>query len=93
MGKEKSVDNLQNMSLPPPPPTLNGGLYTGEAFAPDAPWRNFPATPDAVYLTQVNLLSAKPPPGATQQIPGGWRPGNNSSYPAHPIVRGHHCQN
>jgi hypothetical protein len=77
---------------PAPAPSLNGGLYTGEPFAPDAPWRNIPVVPDATYLTRVNLLSANPPPGATEQIPGGWRPGNNS-YPATPMVRGNHCLN
>jgi hypothetical protein len=62
---------------PPPPPSLNGGLYTGEPFAAGAPWRNFPATPDGVYLTSVNLASANPPPGATNQFQGSIRPGNN----------------
>ena len=60
-----------------PPRALNGGLYTGEPFQKDAPWRNFPAVPDAGYLTHVNLRSAQPPPGATTQFSAGLRPGNN----------------
>lgn len=66
--------------LPPPPPSLNGGLYTGEPFLPGAPWRNFPAVPDSSYLVHVNLRSAHPPPGAQFQYPAaGHRPGNNYS--------------
>lgn len=64
-------------SMPPPPPSLNGGLYTGEPFAKDAPWRNFPAIPDAGYLIHYNLRSANPPPDAIYQYPGNVRPGNN----------------
>jgi len=60
-----------------PLPILNGGLYTGEPFAKGAAWANFPATPDADYMTHVNLKSANPPPGALTQYPGGNRPGNN----------------
>lgn len=67
--------------MDPLAPTLNGGLYTGEPFAADAPWRNFPSRPDAVHMIQTNLKSANPPPCATTMIPGGWRPGNND-YPA-----------
>jgi hypothetical protein len=67
---------------PPPPPAKNGGLYTGESFAPGAPYRNFPAQPDASFLVQANLMSAGPPPGATTQPPGTIRPGNNDfDYP------------
>lgn len=62
-----------------PPPTLNGGLYTGEQFAPGAPWGNVPATPDAGFMIHYNLRSANPPPGAVYQYPGGAsRPGNNT---------------
>lgn len=65
---------------PPPKPDLNGGLYTGTPFSPDAPWRNFPAVPDTAFLTHYNLRSARPPPGALFQYPGGgYRPGNNWS--------------
>jgi hypothetical protein len=63
---------------PPPPPSLNGGLYTGEPFLPGAPWRNVPVVPDASYLTHFNLRSANPPTDALFQYPGGGhRPGNN----------------
>jgi hypothetical protein len=60
-----------------PKPSLNGGLYTGEAFAPGAAYRNFPAPPDSVSLITNNLSSANPPPGAQQQFPDVFRPGNN----------------
>jgi hypothetical protein len=62
---------------PPPKPSHNGGLYTGAPFAANAPWRNFPATPDGAYLTGMNLRSANPPPGAISQFAGSVRPGNN----------------
>jgi hypothetical protein len=62
-----------------PPPTLNGGLYTGKPFSPNAPWRNFPATPDAGFMTFVNLASAHPPPNARYHVPGGGlRVGNST---------------
>lgn len=70
----------QTHYTPPPPPSLNGGLYTGEPFWPGAPWRNFPATPDSSYLVHVNLRSANPPTQALYQYPAaGQRPGNNYS--------------
>lgn len=62
---------------PVPPRKVNGGLYTGEAFPADAPWRNFPVIPDASYMINVNLRSANPPLQALFQYPGGTRPGNN----------------
>ena len=62
-----------------PAPSFNGGRYTGQPFHKDAPWRNFPALPDAGYLNYVALRSANPPPGAQYHIPGGGlRPGNNT---------------
>ncbi len=66
-----------NKQTPIPPPSLNGGLYTGEPFAKGAAWANFPATPDADYMTHFNLKSANPPTEALVQYPGGPRPGNN----------------
>lgn len=63
--------------VPPPPRALNGGLYTGEPFAKGAPWANVPVIPDVDYMTNVNLRSANPPPGALFQYPGNTRPGNN----------------
>ncbi len=66
-----------------PKPSLNGGLYTGEPFHPNAEYRNFPNQPDAVHLHTVALNSANPPPGAQQQFPDAFRPGNNM-----PVVDG-----
>ena len=66
-----------------PPPDVNGGLYTGEKFKGE--WGNFPATPDVVYMMRYNLLSSKPPPGATCHYPGTLRPGNNN--PQYPDVK------
>jgi hypothetical protein len=63
--------------VPPPAPKLNGGLYTGQPFAPDAPYANVPVVPDAGYLTHYNLQSAEPPEDARTQYPGWERPGNN----------------
>lgn len=63
--------------VPPPPLKLNGGLYTGEPFAKDAPWGNVPVVADVDYMIQHNLRSANPPVQALFQYPGGVRPGNN----------------
>lgn len=63
--------------VPPPKPSLNGGLYTGEPFAPNAMYANFPAVPDAGYMIHYNLRSANPPLDALVQYPGTNRPGNN----------------
>lgn len=62
----------------PPPPTLNGGWFTGEPYAPDAPWRTINVTPDVAFLVHRNLRSADPPPGAVFHYPGSFRPGNNA---------------
>lgn len=66
----------------PPQPSLNGGLYTGEAFHRDAPYRNFPNQPDIVHLRSETLLSANPPPGATSQYTASelLRPGNHVAH-------------
>lgn len=61
-----------------PPRALNGGLFTGQPFLEGAPWANVPVIPDVDYMTNVNLVSAGPPPGAIYQYPGNTRPGNNS---------------
>lgn len=60
-----------------PPRALNGGLYTGEPFAKDAPWANVPVIPDVTYMVHHNLRSANPPPQALVHYPGTVRPGNN----------------
>lgn len=57
------------MSSSIPPPALNGGLYTGEPFK--GPWGNVPVVPDTDYMINVNLRSARPPPEALTQYPGG----------------------
>ena len=66
-----------NSYVPTPKASLNGGLYTGQPFSPAAPYRNFPTPPDSVSLISKNLSSANPPPGAQQQFPDVFRPGNN----------------
>jgi len=66
-----------NGPVPPPKPSLNGGLYGGAPFTPGAPWANVPVTPDVDVYIHQNLRSANPPPGATTQYPGNIRPGNN----------------
>ena len=65
------------MSSSIPPPKLNGGLYTGEAFLKNAPWGNIPVKPDVDYMTNINLRSANPPTEAIYQYPGENRSGNN----------------
>jgi hypothetical protein len=62
---------------PLPPPRKNGGLYTGKEFDANAPHRSFYVPQDSSYMLQMNLRSAKPPPGATLQPPGSIRPGNS----------------
>lgn len=69
---------ISNYSIPPPKPSHNGGLYTGEPFQPNAPWGNVPVVPDAGYMIHYNLRSANPPLEALYQYPGGIRPGNNA---------------
>ena len=73
-------DSSPHSSMPPPPP--NGGLYAG----PDQnkPWLPIKVTPTATNLINRNLLSANPPPGATEQYVGTNRLGNN--YVAMPGV-------
>lgn len=85
MQEEMNVQTLEDVEkgytirqyVPPPPPILNGGLYTGEPFQKDAPWANVPVIADADYMTNINLRSANPPPQALYQYPGNTRPGNN----------------
>lgn len=73
--------------VPPPPQRPNGGLYTGKAFPSDAPWRNFPVTPDATYMVSENLKTANPPKAGLDAIPGYTRPGNNvTTFPNHEML-------
>jgi hypothetical protein len=65
--------------VPPSPPQLNGGLYVGAPFAPQAPWGNVQVTPDAGAMNLITLSSAGPPPMGRYHLPGGGlRPGNNT---------------
>jgi len=75
-----------DIHVPPPQPSLNGGLYTGQSFAPGAPWGVVPVVPDAGHMIHYNLRSADPPPGAIYQYPGSIRPGNNFT-PMYGIVK------
>lgn len=59
-----------------PPPSLNGGLYTGEKFQKNAPWATVPVIPDSGYMLYHNLKTANPPEKARTQY-GNVRPGNN----------------
>lgn len=87
MQKQSYAPSAYNsdLSVPPPPPSLNGGLYSGEPFAAKAPYGNIPVVPDVGYMIHYNLRSANPPPGAIFQFPGNIRPGNN--YQSMPGVR------
>jgi hypothetical protein len=61
------------------PPSVNGGLYTGEPFMKDAPWANVKVKPTWAYMTNINLRSSiMAPPAAFFQMPVNIRPGNNS---------------
>ena len=73
-----SFQYITDPSSPIPGPALNGGLYTGELFAKDAGYANFPVMPCSAYWTFQNLRSANPPPQALYQMQNPYRPGNNS---------------
>lgn len=77
MNSQAPVPESDKKYVPPPPRTLNGGLFTGEPFQHGAPWGNVPVIPDVDYMTNINLRSANPPPQALYQYPGNTRPGNN----------------
>ena len=65
-----------NVNSPIPKRMNNGGLYLGERFS--KLWGNVPVIPTANYLTNINLRSANPPPGAIFQLQNGNRGNNNS---------------
>ncbi len=75
-----SSDSLQKTyeRLNIPPPSLNGGLYTGEPFKEGAPYANIPIIPDGGYMTHFALRSANPPTQALYQYNDNYRPGNNT---------------
>jgi hypothetical protein len=56
--------------MPPPEPSVCGGLFTGEDFPKDAPHRNFPLTPDTVvYLQQGLSIGNNVPEKAMYMLP------------------------
>ena len=62
---------------PPPPPSLNGGLYSGEPFEKNAPWANIPVTPDTtVYINESIKRGNNVTPGSSTQYPAT-RQGNS----------------
>ena len=63
--------------MKPPEPSLNGGLYTGEAFEKGSSYADVKVTPDAFFMNNFTLASANPPPGAMGQATNTMRPGNN----------------
>ena len=67
-----------NAFSPIPKPALNGGLYTGEPYYPNAPWANVPVVPSAAYMNHMNLRSANPPLQALFQMQPNIRPGNST---------------
>lgn len=74
----RDTEDEKERYSPIPPRSLNGGLYTGEPFWENAPWRNFPFVPSSDRIMQEQLRSAHPPPGARVLYPSGnTRPGNN----------------
>lgn len=60
------------------PPSLNGGLYTGEPFREGAQYANIPIIPDGGYMTHFAIRSANPPTQALYQYNDNYRPGNNT---------------
>lgn len=66
--------------VPPPPPALNGGWYTGQAFAPGAPWATVPVVPDWSLMLHDTLRTAEDntPRAAYTQYARSERPGNNT---------------
>lgn len=63
---------------PPPPPSLNGGLYTGQPFRAGAPWANVPVVPDAGIYNFTNLPPSAPRLAKYMVPGGGIRPGNST---------------
>lgn len=79
MKENKSfLDTYAKLNIPPP--SLNGGLYTGEPFKENAPHANIPIIPDTGYIIHYAMRSAHPPPPveALYQYPDNHRPGNNT---------------
>ena len=64
-----------NIDTEVPKPPVNGGLFSGEQDV--GPHASIPVIPTATYMISKNLLSANPPPGATEQYVGTNRSTNN----------------
>jgi hypothetical protein len=75
----------QHVCAPLPPPRANCGWFTGEAFEAGAGWACVPVVPESGKMLTETLLSANPPPGATEQYQQNVRPGNHCQ--AMPAVR------
>lgn len=84
--KKNKSHKKQNGGVPPnqqwnnptqqsPPPTYNGGLYTGVPF--NGPWGNIPQNPTTTNYINNNLRSANPPKESITMYPGTHRLGNN----------------
>lgn len=71
-------DFVIDKSSPIPDRALNGGLFTGEPFAKNAEYGNFPSEPTSAHQNHINLRSAKPPHLALYHMQVGYRPGNNT---------------
>lgn len=63
----------ENSTIPPSLP--NGGLYNAQQVS--APWGSIPVVPTDSNIIHLNLRSANPPPGATEQYVSTNRLGNN----------------
>lgn len=87
----KHSDKLRNISQDPqflqiyeklgiPPPSRNGGWYTGEPFHENAPYANIPIIPDTGYINHFVMRAAEPAPPeeALYHYPTSFRPGNNT---------------
>lgn len=59
-----------------PSNTYNSGITIGQKCV--GVHCAIPVPPTAMYMTNVNLRSANPPPGALTQFASSYRPGNNS---------------
>ena len=64
-----------NINTEAPKSPVNGGLFSGEQEI--GPHASIPVVPTATYMISKNLLSANPPPGATEQYVGTNRSTNN----------------
>ena len=76
----------ENSTIPPNLP--NGGLYNAPQVS--APWGSIPVVSTDSHLIHLNLRSAHPPPGATEQYVSTNRLGNNYTsktgiYPYTPV--------